>query len=91
MIDGSGDVTLSCAVLIASACGFLQYAIRIVPSESLTRKRKCPGIASKGQLSNPTTAAQPWRRELVLMPPHLPFAIPAGIIISWVALRPRVV
>ena len=24
--------------------------------------------ASKGPLSNPTTAAQPWRRELVLMP-----------------------
>ena len=25
-------------------------------------------IAGKGPLSNPTTAAQPWRRELVLMP-----------------------
>jgi len=25
-------------------------------------------IASKGPLSNPTAATQPWRRELVLMP-----------------------
>jgi hypothetical protein len=42
VIDASGDVTLSCtenlSVLIASACDFLQYAVRIVPSESLTQK-----------------------------------------------------
>jgi hypothetical protein len=29
--------------LIASACDFLQYAVRIVPSESLTQKPRCPG------------------------------------------------
>ena len=32
-----------------------------------------------GLLTERRTAAQPWRRELVFMPPHLPFAIPAGI------------
>jgi hypothetical protein len=47
VIDASGDVTLSCtenlSVLIASACDFFQYAVRIVPSESLTQKPRCPG------------------------------------------------
>jgi len=42
VIDASGGVTLSCAenwrVLVASAGDLLQYAARIVSSESLTQK-----------------------------------------------------
>jgi hypothetical protein len=58
----SGGVTLSCAenwrVLIASARDFLQYGARIVPSESLTQSLEVSWIiASKGLLSDPTTAA----------------------------------
>jgi hypothetical protein len=35
------------------------------------------------------TAAQPWRRELVFMAPHLPFSILAGIgPIAWAAVVP---
>ena len=46
MIDASGGVTLICAenlsVLIASACDFLRYAVRIVASESLTKSLGAP-------------------------------------------------
>jgi hypothetical protein len=47
VIDASGGLTLLCAenlsVLIASARDFLQYAVRSVPSESLTQKPRCTG------------------------------------------------
>jgi hypothetical protein len=38
-------------------------------AKRLTQSPMCPLIiAGKGPLSNSTTAAQPWRRELALMP-----------------------
>src|SRR6516162_7770211 len=37
-------------------------------------------IASKGPLSNPTTAAQPWRRELVLM-------VEGAVLVTWMGVR----
>ena len=60
--------------------------ISLVTKDFLRRIFTVPAGSGEGRLTEPTAAAQPWRRERVLMPPHPPFAIPVGIgSVGWKA------